>query len=332
MEIENPKVSIVIATYNCSEYIEEAIFSVINQNYENIEIIVVDDASDDSTEDRIFPLLKNYPVKYIKNEKNQGPGAARNIGIKVSEGEFISFLDADDIYLRNSIKKRIEFLKINKSVGLVFSDYYLQKNSNESINSPHLKNLPTFVRLLPDKITNIQNTVFHSGMYQLLIPDGFIHTSTCIIKRSALEMVGLFRTDIRNFEDLDLWFKLIMKYQSGYINEPLSVYKKYRGSLASPTSNYFKGQILFLKDVLKYASIKDKDRNMVKNDITKYLSLYAFKLFHEKKYKKSHKIYKKLMKKRITSKNILMIVITLFPADLIEFLKGIKKTFFRFWS
>jgi glycosyltransferase involved in cell wall biosynthesis len=331
METENPKVSIVIATYNCSKYIEEAIFSVINQNYENIEIIVVDDASDDNTEDRIFRLLKNYPIRYIKNEKNKGPGAARNIGIKASEGEFISFLDADDLYLRKSIKKRIELFKINKNVGLVFSDYYLQKTSNQSCSFPHLKNLANFSSLLPDKITNIQNAVFHSGMYQLLIPDGFIHTSTCLIKRRALEMVGLFRTDIRNFEDLDLWFRVIMKYQSGYINEPLSIYKKYRGSLASPTSKYFRGQILFLKEVLKYSSIRDTDRKTVENDLIKYLSFYSFKLFHEKKYKKSHKTFRKLIKNRITIKNILMTAITLLPADLIDFLKEIKKVFFRFY-
>ena len=97
MNILKPKVSVVITTYNNSKYITEAIYSVLEQDYENKEIIVIDDASDDDTEELITVLKEKYPIFYLKKKENQGPGAARNLGIAASKGEYICFLDADDI-------------------------------------------------------------------------------------------------------------------------------------------------------------------------------------------------------------------------------------------
>lgn len=327
MNILKPKVSIVITTYNNSKYITEAINSVLEQDYENKEIIVIDDASDDNTEELITVLKEKHPISYLKKKENQGPGAARNLGIAASKGEYICFLDADDIYLPSNINKKIEIFNYHKDIGLAFSDFYWQDDPNRFDNCPHLKNKDNFICLLPNRKRNIEHTIFPAGMYQLIIPSGFPHTSTCMIKRDVLKKVGLFRSDIRNFEDLDMWFKLIMKFSSAYVNEPLSIYKKYRGSLARHTSKYYKCKIIFLRDVLTRSDINDEAKKLVENYMIKSLSRYSVELFREAKYNKSHKNYKQLLKKKFKIKTILMLTITLLPANLIELLKKFKKPF-----
>lgn len=325
MNIFKPKVSVVITTYNNSKYIMEAIYSVLEQDYENKEIIIIDDASDDNTEELITVLKEKHPIFYLKKKVNQGPGAARNLGIAASKGEYICFLDADDIYLPSNINKRIEIFNFQKDIGLVFSDFYWQKDPNHFDHCPHLINMDKFLCLLPNKNKYIEHTIFPAGMYQLVIPNGFPHTSTCMIKRNALEKVGLFRSDVRNFEDLDMWLKLIMKFSSAYVNEPLSIYKKYRGSLAWPTSKYFEGKYIFLRDVLKNSSINDEAEKSVENAIINSLSLYSLKLFDEERYKKSHETFLQILKKRFSYSHLLMLIITLLPTNIIDFLKKLKK-------
>ena len=104
----NPLVSIIIPVYNGENFVIEAIESALNQTYENIEVIVVNDGSVDRTEELITPYLRR--LKYIKKE-NGGVSSALNLGIKESQGEYVSWLSHDDIYYPEKIKKQINFLK-----------------------------------------------------------------------------------------------------------------------------------------------------------------------------------------------------------------------------
>ena len=93
--MKNPKVSVIIPAYNCEEYIEQAILSCLCQDYENIEIVVVNDGSTDSTFEKIIPFADKGNVIVI-NQSNQGVSAARNVGIENASGDYVTFLDADD--------------------------------------------------------------------------------------------------------------------------------------------------------------------------------------------------------------------------------------------
>jgi len=119
-------VSVIIPSYNCARYVEEAIESVLNQTYNYLEIIVVDDGSTDNTREVLKEYIGNGQIKYVYQE-NQGPGAARNTGIKCAKGDYIAFLDSDDTLTENSIEKRMNLIIRSPEVGLVFSDYYYEK-------------------------------------------------------------------------------------------------------------------------------------------------------------------------------------------------------------
>jgi glycosyltransferase involved in cell wall biosynthesis len=105
-------VSVIIVVYNGEKYIDEAIQSALNQTYKDIELIVVDDGSTDGTKD-VVEKYKN--VKYIYQE-NRGQGSSRNVGIENSKGDYLAFLDADDLYASDKIEKQLEILMENHNI------------------------------------------------------------------------------------------------------------------------------------------------------------------------------------------------------------------------
>lgn len=107
-------VSVIIPTYNRQNFIIESALSVINQTYKNFELIVVDDGSTDETEKKVTRLIKfykDYRIIYKKFDENRGPAFARNRGAEIAKGEYIAFLDSDDLWLKNKLKEQINFMK-----------------------------------------------------------------------------------------------------------------------------------------------------------------------------------------------------------------------------
>ncbi len=96
MDTDNPLISVILPTYNRGYIVERAIKSVLNQTYKNLELIIVDDGSTDNTEE-IVKSIEDKRIIFLKHKKNKGASSARNTGIKNSKGEYISFIDSDDV-------------------------------------------------------------------------------------------------------------------------------------------------------------------------------------------------------------------------------------------
>src|SRR4030066_2069221 len=129
-----PGVSVIIPTYNRARFIERAIRSVLNQTYQNFEIIVVDDASTDDTEERVRRLLPNgRRLKYVRHDINRGAGAARDTGIKNAAGEYIALLDSDDEWLPEKLEKQLQVFKESRDekLGLVYCGVVLIKDNQK---------------------------------------------------------------------------------------------------------------------------------------------------------------------------------------------------------
>jgi len=125
-----PKVSIIIPTYNQSQYLEEAMESVLNQTYQNIEIIIVDDGSTDNTSE----VVKSFDNKIIYiPQKNKGASSARNAGIKKAQGQYVAFLDSDDMWIKNKLEKQIKFIQNNPEIGLLGTGCYQMVDINKMI-------------------------------------------------------------------------------------------------------------------------------------------------------------------------------------------------------
>jgi Glycosyltransferases involved in cell wall biogenesis len=123
-----PKVSVIITVYNIAQYLSEAIDSVLKQSFKDFEIIIVDDGSIDDTREVVNKYLeRDLRINYIYQE-NKGPGAARNTGIKAAKGQYVAFLDGDDVLTQESLAERIALLERFSEVSFVYSDSIVQNN------------------------------------------------------------------------------------------------------------------------------------------------------------------------------------------------------------
>ncbi|MCG2686888.1 glycosyltransferase family 2 protein [Candidatus Parcubacteria bacterium] len=230
---KKPTVSVIIPTYNRAHLIGRAIQSALNQTYQNLEIIVVDDGSLDNTKEVIENFQKQEKrIKYISYEKNKGGAFARNIGIKNAKGEYIAFLDSDDEWISKKIEKQlIFFTKCSKSVGVVYCLHYSQEDSFGYIKKVNSSNMR------------------HGNVYNSLL-NGWCPSSTSffILKTLVFKKSGLFDESLPSFQDYDLWIRIAKYYEFEFVEEYLAIKHNHEGSqIAKDLKPRLKGLNLFLK-------------------------------------------------------------------------------------
>jgi glycosyltransferase involved in cell wall biosynthesis len=198
------KVSVIIPAYNKAEYTRRTVESVLAQTYPHIEIIVVDDGSKDQTPS----VMAGYGnrIEYIY-KANEGACSARNEGIRRATGEYVAFLDCDDLYCVNKIQRCVEYLEKNMQFGFVYTAAYFIDEYDEIVgryDNPHSSK---------------------GWITSKLILDNFICNSTVLVKKCILQKEGLFDEKIFTPADWDMWLRLSEISQAGYIPEPLTKYR-----------------------------------------------------------------------------------------------------------
>jgi glycosyltransferase involved in cell wall biosynthesis len=203
------KVSVVIPTYNYGRFISEAIESVLRQTYPIFEIVVVDDGSTDNTEEIVAKF--GDKVKYIK-QKNGGVGLARNTGVRHSTGEFIAFLDADDIWLPHKIERQVQLLQKDGEVGLVTVGMREFGKDGKTIT----------------KYQTGQNGWCAENI--LLLGAGIAAPgSSLLIKRDVFERVGGYdeMKDMHPSEDWEFCYRVARRFKLAFLPELLVEYRNH---------------------------------------------------------------------------------------------------------
>ena len=202
-----PKISVIIPTYNRAHYINEAIDSALAQTYQNVEIVVVDDGSTDETR----AVLKGYEdkIRYFYQD-HQGISAARNFGIEKSSGQYLAFLDDDDIWFPEMLEVQVAYLEAHPEVGMVHADMLVM---DETSDNPRPRK-----RMLPGPIPS-------GFILSELIIRNVIMIQTAVVRRSCLDEVGFFDPDNRVSQDYHLWLRIAGKFPITYINRALAIYR-----------------------------------------------------------------------------------------------------------
>ena len=200
----NIDVSVVMAVFNEEENIEDAIESMMNQEYSNFEVIVINDGSKDSTERIVNSEYEEENKVSIFGQKNKGLPSSLNRAIKISNSEFIARLDADDRCLPGRIKKQVSFLRNNKEVGVVGTNYV---RIDSIRNERHIRRYPEEDRIIRREMSKY-------------IP--IAHSSVMFRRRAAIE-VGGYDESLSDHEDLDLWMRVAKNWKLANIPEPLVV-------------------------------------------------------------------------------------------------------------
>jgi len=246
---KNPTVSVIIPTYNRAHLIGRAIQSVLNQTYQDFEIIIVDDGSTDNTEEVIKEFQEqDKRVKYIKHDKNKGGSAARNTGIKTARGEYIAFQDSDDEWFPEKLEKQMKiFENMPKEVGIIYSDMWrIIGNKKKYFYSPEI--------MPKDKIIYEQALDYSVGN---------IGIQTSLIKKEVFDKAGMFDEEFYRFIDLEFFIRLSKYYYFYHISEPLVNYFDTEICISSNIKTLIAAQKLILKKYFK--DIKKKKKVLTKH-------------------------------------------------------------------
>ncbi|MBF0343298.1 MAG: glycosyltransferase [Nitrospirae bacterium] len=206
---EKPLVSVIIPTYNHETYIGEAIESTLLQTYSEIEVIVIDNFSNDNTEAIVNSYVEKDQRLHYKKFNNKGIiGLSRNLGIKMARGDYVAFLDSDDIWFTNKLEKVMNVFAKNKWVDLVCHDEYHVKGQSKDI---------------------IGKGIYgpYKTYEQLLFKGNALSTSAVVVRKNKLFEAGLFSEDFNvvTAEDYDLWLKLSKISQIFYLHEILGCWR-----------------------------------------------------------------------------------------------------------
>lgn len=218
-----PKVSVVITTYNRAELLKRAIASVLNQTFQDFEIIVVDDASVDNTSNIVRALNENR-LSYVRHGINKLEAGARNTGLQSAQGKYIAFLDDDDEWLPDKLRRQVEILdSAPPAVGAVYTGFL-------KIDSLTGKTLGQFT---PTK---------RGSIFQDMFILNWVGTpSTVLLRKECFEKVGLFDEKLVFGVDYDMWIRISNEFHFEYIAEPLVRYLVHGSSMSCNYEQIIRG-------------------------------------------------------------------------------------------
>ncbi len=207
-EIRNPLVSVVMPAFNCEKFLAEAIESVLGQDYRPLELIIINDGSKDQSGNIARSYCRPDGSVRLIELPNGGPSKARNRGMEEARGDFIAFIDSDDLWLPEKISKQMMIFAEKPEIGVVYSQ---RENIDER----------------GTVFQGYKAPVFSGNVLQRLYVDNFICCSSAVIRRSVYEKIGGFNPDLRMSEDFDFFLRVTPFVSVEGISEPLVHYRNH---------------------------------------------------------------------------------------------------------
>lgn len=260
-----PKVTVIIATYNAIAYLPSTVDSVIQQTFTDFEVLIVDDGSTDETVEWVSKLVD--PRVRLISQANQGVAVARNQGIMGAQGEYVAFLDADDLWEPTKLEKQVKCLEENPQVGLV----------NTSIVNIDEQGKPLGAVNAPDVEGNVLKYIVEENL--------ILCGSAPMVRRSCLEAVQGFDQKLMSAEDWDLWIRLAARYDFAVVREPLVLYRQHLNSKSNNIERHLKHRLKVIDKT--FETVARNLQPLKQRSVGRaYLSV-AWKLLVQKDYKTS---------------------------------------------
>ncbi len=249
----NPLVSVIIPTYNRAWALAEAIDSVLAQNYNNFELIVIDDGSTDNTSD----LIDGYSGKLaLIRQENAGVSAARNRGIESSRGDFIAFLDSDDTWLPQKLSRQMDFMgRYPEALICQTQEIWIRNNTRVNPRSCHKK--PS-------------GMIFESSLALCLVSP-----SAVMMKKNLFDKVGLFDERLPACEDYDLWLRVGCRYPVYLVDEPLVIKRGGHADQLSRAPGLDRFRVQALDNILQSGQLSASQATAAATVLRKKCTIYA---------------------------------------------------------
>ena len=199
-----PKVSVVIPAYNAMPYLPQTLNSVLGQSLTDFEVLIIDDGGTDHIQTWFAQSVIDLRVKLI-SQINQGLSGARNTGITNAQGEYVVFLDADDLWAPTKLEKQVHSLDKNLAVGLVY-------------------NWTALIDAAGEPTGRIMGGDIEGNVLEQILQRNIIDCPSVLVRRKCFENVGMFDCTLRSVEDWDMWIRIAERYPFAVTKEPLVYY------------------------------------------------------------------------------------------------------------
>ena len=302
-------ISVIIPTYNSVKYISEAICSVLLQTCTDYEIIVIDDGSTDSTREIIENNFTQVRYFYVQN---QGVSRARNYGIRRARGEFIAFLDADDLWLPEKLEKQLKVFDADQELMMVFTEHRVFDTNGfrKAIFSKKK-------RLMKGDV--VKNIFLYS---HVALP-------TVMVRRQVFQEIGYFEEDLKAAEDDNLWMRIALKFRIHLLDEVLVHCRWTENSLSRSASNLFSG-VLKNVDLIenKYPDLRKRlGRANIRKKKSDIYSFYGYFLFSSGDYAMAKRYYLKSITFYPKISSLIYCFSFFFPSTIIEQVRKMKRKY-----
>ena len=287
------KISVYITSYNQKGFLKEAIDSVLNQTLQPYEIIIVDDTSTDGSQDLINDYKKNYPdlIKPHFNKKNLGITKSRNVALSLTKGDYITWLDGDDIYKPNKLKLEAELIQ-KTGADLVYSNFYFSHKNIDDVYQlwcSHVNELPSEIKIFKYVISRN-------------FPRGILFRYE-LVNVNLLPKTGLYDENLDIYEDFDFRIRLSTVAKTAYLIEPLSVYRIHGKGLSAADKTVHSKNLNYIFS--KYQNLINDLELVDKKFVTTAISVFMSRFTNTPKDKKTNRFKK--FKNRVKNKLISLI-------------------------
>ena len=227
-----PLVSIIMNCHNGQEFLSESIKSLLSQTYENWELIFWDNLYSDNSK-KILEKFSDKRIKYFKSSKFTKLYEARNLAIQKCKGEYVGFLDTDDLWMPDKLQKQISFLKKNKKFRIVYSNHYILENKKNKKYIKHKMKLPS------------------GSITQKLLDDYSLGILTVFLEKNIFEKFK-FDKNYNIIGDFDFFINISQKFEIGSIQEPLAVYRIHESNFS------FKKKNVYIQELAQWIKMNEK--------------------------------------------------------------------------
>jgi glycosyltransferase involved in cell wall biosynthesis len=226
-----PLISIIIPTYNRAEFISQAVESVLGQTMHEWELLVVDDGSTDNTCEVLAAYRRDPRIHYFY-QLNQGQSVARNEALRMIQGDFVGFLDSDDLWAPDKLEKQLAILEANPHVDIVHGDESTMDVQGVVISRKNMKR-------------------YSGWITRYLLADNSVSITTALVRRRCFEEMGGFDTSVGVADDYELWLRFSALYRYHYEPGIVASYRVMEDQISSDKRRRFAANDLIIKNFLK---------------------------------------------------------------------------------
>ncbi|WP_165495779.1 glycosyltransferase family 2 protein [Marinobacter halodurans] len=276
------KLSIIIPIYNSAHTIVETIDSVMPVVGARCEVLIIDDGSTDNISAVLAPYIQESNIRLIRQKNSGGPASPRNRGVRESSGEYVMFLDADDVIIAGEIPPALALLDKHQDVSMICSNFDVTDGALNTRIGANIDRYTTLQAVLSEPVEEDAWKIPGDTAVNVLLQANFVGTSSVIARRACLVEVGSFDETLRNLDDRDMWIRLAFV---GPILYRSRVFYKYRDSVGSISKQreleQFYERVLVAKKVIRKTN-SSKTKKVARQWLAKNLLKIGYILFHER--------------------------------------------------